>query len=196
MKKAILATFMVLLASTAQAQTLQQKIDDAVARLTAAYSASHAATVTSYVDAQIDALDDRRYGEVTSQVGWRVNGVNYPTATFQQAIQIMASDNINAINRYQYQVNSRTGQTRIRLFNRDGSIFGTGDGWIYAYNVNELIVGLAGEAYEEGFEDGFANGYRIGYDDGYRDGFIDGYDRGYDQAECDYGRLCRTGHGR
>ena len=177
MKKFItIAAALMTLSGAAQAETLQQKLDAAVADYTLALGATATNNLLTYAGVQQATLSPVRLTELKSHVGWTVNGVNHPTWTYDEAISHYADEAIGDINDFHYQTNAATGQSRIKLLNSDGSYFN--EDWIVANNVTDLIVGLAEETFQEGFSDGFDHGYEAGYSDGYSDGFIDGFDAG------------------
>ena len=58
------------------------------------------------------------------------------------------------------------------------------EGWNYAEvygtggTIQEAIIDLAAEVFEDGFEQGYEIGFQDGYEQGYVDGYIDGYGDG------------------
>ena len=169
-----------------QAQTLQEKIDDAVGEIAAAYGVDAANSLFNAVVAVSNDNAPVRFNQYASQTSWYINGVLTHNITYEEAIDSIASQITDDFDGYWYQHNAYFAADgtfvpatsyRIKIQNKDGTYFN--QDWIYASSINSLIVNLAEESFQEGFTDGFENGYNEGYKEGYADGFIDGYKVGY-----------------
>ena len=192
MKKIILSAVVVLSTtfSAIASETIFDKVNQAWNDLESAYGEAYADYLVYDVLAQGASNAQNRLNQYKN-FRFTYNGSKYvPSASageysYDEVMDIIGETAklvLTADSQYRYQCNS-SGLCRLQL-----QTVSTGEAltdWFYARTVGELLVGLAGEAFEEGFRAGFENGYDVGFQDGYADGYIDGYLQGYAQGTSD-----------
>jgi hypothetical protein len=187
MKKIILSAAFILstaFSAIASEETIYDKVNQAWSNLEYAYGEAYADYLVYDVLASgASNAQHRLYQYKNFKFTW--NGSQYVPSpesgdyTYNEVMDIIgeaAKTYLTYDSKYRYQCNS-TGDCRIRI-----ETISTGEAltdWFYARTVGEILVGLAGESFEEGFRVGFENGYDVGFQEGYAEGFIDGYLTGY-----------------
>ena len=166
-----------ILSAPLTAQTLDQKVLDAVSEYEAYYGYTAAASLYNKVYSQANGNVELRFAQYNNETTtWTLTDQYGNETTFigtgAQADSKLATLIFDNVTQYHFQSNG-SGTIRIKLLNSDGSYFHSD--WIYASSTGELLSNLAEESWQEGFTAGFASGYEEGYEDGYVDGYIDGF---------------------